>query len=84
MCIMYFHTYVRAFVGFDIMSNSLMHSYGSFTINIHILGKESRANTEKPGTSNKTLTHNYVQQNARWAEHVVRYVSGREEVHTEF
>jgi len=49
-----------------------MHSYGSFTINIHILGKVSRANTENPGTPSKTLTNNYVQQNARWAEHVVR------------
>jgi len=40
-----------------------MHSYGSFTINIHILDKESRANTEKPGTPNKTLTNKYEQQN---------------------
>jgi len=61
MCIMYFHTYVRAFVGFAIISNSSMHTYRSFTINIHILGKESRENTEKPGTPNKTLTKNYVQ-----------------------
>jgi hypothetical protein len=49
-----------------------MHSYGSFTINIHILGKESRANTEKPGIQNTILTNNYVQQNTRWAEHVER------------
>jgi hypothetical protein len=50
-----------------------MHSYGSFTINILILGKESRANTEKPGIPNTTLTNNYMQQNTRWAEHVVRF-----------
>ena len=57
--------------GFYIISNCSMHSYGSFTINIHILGTESRANTEKPGIQKTTLTNNYVQQNTRWAEHVV-------------
>jgi hypothetical protein len=43
----------------------------SFTINIHILGKENRANTEKPGIPNTTPTINYVQQNTRWTEHVI-------------
>jgi hypothetical protein len=49
-----------------------VHFYGSFAINIHILGKESRANIEKPDIQNTTLTNNYVQQNTRWAKHVVR------------
>jgi len=49
-----------------------MDSYGPFTINIHILGKESRANTEKRGIQNTNLTNNYAQQNTRWVEHVVR------------
>jgi hypothetical protein len=49
-----------------------MHSYGSFTVNIHILGKQSRAYTENPGIPNTPLTINYVQQNTKWTEHVVR------------
>jgi hypothetical protein len=44
----------------------------SFTINIHILGTENSANTEKPSIPNTTPTIKYVQQNTRWAEHVVR------------
>jgi len=48
-----------------------MHSYWSFTISIHILGKESRAYTEKPGIPNTKLKINYVQQSTRRTEHVV-------------
>jgi hypothetical protein len=78
MCIMYFQTYARAFVGFDIISSCLMHSRGSFAINIHIIGKESRANTEKPGIPNTTTCSRTRDGLSKW------YASGRGEVHTEF
>jgi hypothetical protein len=70
MCIMYFNTYARASVGIDAISTCLMHGCGSFTINIHMLRKESTANTEKSDKPYVTPTNNYVQHNTRWAEQV--------------